>query len=174
MLAVIVLGEWLVALPFIAVWIFAISWAAKSKRPLVFRGAALLVLAVATVFAFSFVVERVRAAPRRASLVEAMLAPGPVEFAQKHQMTVPTSSQAAYLCEVEWPARLQVDVVEIYGKNIEFRVLQDGKPIAHSGVHAGRATGLVDVAPGTVTISVVNDNMLEGKVVQLSAIGSPR
>lgn len=175
MLALIGMQEWMIALPFLAMWILALAWIVKtSKKPWWIHALVIVAALAITLAAFAFVVNRAKHAPAHAGAVEALFSPSPVVFADKQQMSVPSSSQAAFLCQLEWPARLQVDVVEVYGKNIEFRVLQDGKPVGYSGVHAGRASGAVDVDRGTVTISVVNENVLEGKSVQLSAVGSPR
>jgi hypothetical protein len=54
------------------------------------------------------------------------------------------------------------------GHNIEFVLLHDGKKVLASGVRAGVATGTASVEPGTVSVVLMNDNILQQKNGRLS------
>jgi len=68
---------------------------------------------------------------------------------------------------------LKIDVIELAGSNIEFKVTRDGQQVFASGVHKAKANGLVTVDPGMISVNVVNENILEGKVARLSVVGFP-
>jgi hypothetical protein len=61
------------------------------------------------------------------------------------------------------PCRLRFDVVEQFGKNMEFGILQDGLNIYSSGVFTGKGGGEVLVKAGVISVNLKNDSLLESK-----------
>ena len=59
--------------------------------------------------------------------------------------------------------RFSVKLIERFGKNIEFKILQDGRDIYDSGVKAGCAEEEIEVEAGLVTLVITNANLLESK-----------
>ncbi len=64
---------------------------------------------------------------------------------------------------------LVVTVTELFGRSIEFRVLQDGREVYRSGVQPGQAQGRTIVLAGVVTLEVMNENILKTKRVRVDA-----
>lgn len=60
-------------------------------------------------------------------------------------------------------ATLSVRVVESFGKNIKFEILQDGRVIFRSGRRRGSASGMARVRPGLVSVVIHNGNWLRKK-----------
>ncbi len=164
--------EVVLALPLAALWIAVVIWLARGKSNALVKVAVLAGTSLFTVGAIFAVLLLMRASPSSGS--GGLFAASPRELTKNQALSVDASSQRALVYNIEEPASLQIEAVEIFGKNIEFRVLQDGKTIYSSGVHSGKAVGTVPVAMGTVTVSLVNANLLDTKSVQLSVTSLPR
>lgn len=63
---------------------------------------------------------------------------------------------------------LKISINEMFGKNIKFKVLQDGKNVFNSGVRRGQAQGSVAVRPGTVSLVITNGHWLKEKYVLIT------
>lgn len=69
----------------------------------------------------------------------------------------------SYALNIKAESILEAKVIEQFGKNIEFEVLQDGKNVFNSGVKQGNAEGIVKVKPGIVSFIIKNLNMFDAK-----------
>ncbi|MBI3820079.1 MAG: hypothetical protein HY286_15400 [Planctomycetes bacterium] len=83
-------------------------------------------------------------------------------------ISIGSSQQTVKILRIEERTTLKVEVIESFGDNIEFKVLRNGAHVYSSGVHKGTASGLVTVDSGSISIVVVNENLLKGKHVQLT------
>ncbi len=79
--------------------------------------------------------------------------------------TLEPGHSISYALPVSDRKLIEVDVVERFGKNIEFRLLSNGLQVGASGVHLGHAVGSFIVEEGTASLVVENNNLLESKSV---------
>jgi hypothetical protein len=80
-----------------------------------------------------------------------------------------SNSQMSYQLDIERNGSLDVSIVEIYGNNIDFKIMKEGKQKYYSGVKTGKVTGKINVSKGRYYLIVMNDNILESKVVDITA-----
>jgi len=93
-----------------------------------------------------------------------------VTLYDKESVNLASNQHQALTFEMKSPATLNIKVTEIYGQNIDFKVLQDGKSIYYSGIKAGGKEVEIGVNPGTISLVVMNDNMIDGKRALVTVI----
>lgn len=84
------------------------------------------------------------------------------------QITIKKKGQFAKIYTLFRHALFRVSVRELNKKNIEFKILRNGKVIFQSGVQKGYARGELVVRKGKVVVSIVNGHWLKKKLVSLS------
>lgn len=103
------------------------------------------------------------------SLVEAQV----VVLTKDRRLTLPNSREYSLTYPFRRRAMMRVVVNEVFGKNIRFKVLQDGQVIADTGVKKGQAVVTALVRPGQVAIVFVNGNFFVRKQVLFSVYAEP-
>ncbi len=63
------------------------------------------------------------------------------------------------------PKRIYIKISEAFGKNIEFRVVQNGKTVYRTGVVKGGTKGIVKLKKGKFKILIKNGNWISSKTV---------
>jgi len=91
-------------------------------------------------------------------------------FYNREQLSLSSNQHRILSVDISSPAILDIKVVELNGSNIDFKVLKDGKQVHYSGVHQGRATGSVNVEAGNYTVVVMNDNIVDSKICEVTVI----
>lgn len=92
------------------------------------------------------------------------------KFLTKNQKeTINKTASLSLMYTFRLPATLHVSVSEMFGKNIRFEILQDGKKIYSSGTKKGQASGSVEIEPGAVSLIVINGHWLQAKHVLITA-----
>jgi hypothetical protein len=92
---------------------------------------------------------------------------------QDYRLVVDAAGEQTFDFDLDKPCSLQVDALEVRGKNIEIRVLQNGHTVYQSGGQPGKVRGTVPVQEGVATVSVLNDDAHESKTVNLTVAGLP-
>ena len=174
LLAALGATEYLVILGFLAAWVAVLVWIVRGKSRQWAKIGAAGCLVIATGWFISMVMEAVNHRPYGSVTADERPRSGPVQLAKNQRIVIGSDSQQAVVYNIDNPCSLQVEVVELLGKNIEFRVLQDGRSVFSSGVHVGKAVGTMPLEKGAITVSLVNDNLLESKTVQLSVVATTR
>jgi hypothetical protein len=91
-------------------------------------------------------------------------------FCNREKISLVSSSHKIFSVDISSPAILDIKVVELDGANIDFKVLKDGNQVHYSGVHKGQVTGLVNVEQGNYTVVIMNDNIVDSKICEVTII----
>ena len=84
-------------------------------------------------------------------------------FFYSQHYTLETSQRVSYRFTVRERGFLTAHVTETFGNNIEFEIRRDGKLIFESGIHSGKAEGILNVERGRYNIVIINNNILDKK-----------
>lgn len=103
------------------------------------------------------------------SLVQARV----IVLTKDRRLTLPNTREYSLTYPFQRPARMRVVVNEVFGRNIRFKILQDGKIILDTGVQKGEAIGSVLVRPGQVAIVFMNSNLFVRKQILFSVYAQP-
>lgn len=89
-------------------------------------------------------------------------------FIKSQKQTITVNSQMAYSLDIKKSGILIVDMFEIFGKNIEFNLLNEGQKVYESGVHKGKISTTIQVVPGKHSLIIINGNLSDSKTVELN------
>lgn len=94
-----------------------------------------------------------------------VLDPPKVQYLKNKTSSIAAEGSLSFLIPISDRRLIEIDVVERFGKNIEFRLLVDGTEVEASGVARGRVHGRYLLDPGMASLVIENDNLLEAKHV---------
>jgi hypothetical protein len=157
-----------VFLGILGLWIAVVVWLALTKRSRSLRVAVLAVTGTFTLcvtFALWILAIHISSSDRASS---------PTSVWQDHRLVVDAAGEQTFDFDLEKPCSLQVDALEVHGKNIEFRVLQNGRTVYQSGAESAKVRGRIPVEDGVATVAVVNGDAHESKTVNLTVAELPR
>ena len=93
---------------------------------------------------------------------------GRIRICERKQVELPASSEVSQTFVLKEPGIVHVKVEEMFGKNISYRVLRNGKRKARLRPERGQVEGEHLVEPGTIAVVVENGNMFDAKNVFLT------
>lgn len=97
----------------------------------------------------------------------------PVTVLENAQFEIKPSYHQSYTIPIKVTSLIDIKVVESFGANIDFKVLQDGKQIFYSGIHKGGTQASITVSPGDINLVIMNDNMVDKKNGRVTVIVRP-
>lgn len=93
-----------------------------------------------------------------------------VTFCDRDKFELEPAKQRSLQIDITAPATLDIKVVEIFGQNIEFKVLKEGQEVYSSGVKKGNASCSIDVGLGVYSVVVTNANLMETKKGEVTIV----
>ena len=87
--------------------------------------------------------------------------------------TIKKRSSLTKVYKIFYPSVLKIKVIEVNGRNIEFKVLRNGKLLYRSGKKKGSAFGKVLFGTGQLSLQIINGHLFRKKVVSFTIQAFP-